>query len=182
MNSGSTGEAFPLGHRQPIIPPLGAVFLVNSSATAIDEWLRRAPDDSPDRRGFYLDRLEKVRECGYSLLASGPELLGRQQAALSAFESTDRLPRHERAVQQAVAELTALFCPEVSPGRLHDLESIVVPIPAGADRPAMAIRICGMPASVPTEQIESWIHRLKQVAAVAGTAMTRGVRNHDAGP
>ena len=181
-NSGSTGEAFPLGHRQPIIPPLGAVFLVNSSATAIDEWLRRAPDDSPDRRGFYLDRLEKVRECGYSLLASGPELLGRQQAALSAFESTDRLPRHERAVQQAVAELTALFCPEVSPGRLHDLESIVVPIPAGADRPAMAIRICGMPASVPTEQIESWIHRLKQVAAVAGTAMTRGVRNHDAGP
>ena len=30
-NQGSIAEPFPLGHRQPIIPPLGAAFLVNST-------------------------------------------------------------------------------------------------------------------------------------------------------
>ena len=171
-NSGSIAETFPLGHRQPIIPPLGAAFLANSAAAEVDEWLLRAPDDSRDRREFYRARLDKVRECGYSLLAAAPELLRRQQEALSAFELSDRLPRRERAVQQAVAELADLFCPDVVAGHRYDLESIVVPIPAGANLPSMAIRICGMPPSVPAEQIVSWVDRLKQVAAAAGAAMT----------
>jgi hypothetical protein len=36
----------------------------------------------------------------------------------------------------------------------------------------MAIRISGMPTSVPTEQVESWTDRLKRVAATAAAAMT----------
>ncbi len=165
-------EAFPLGHRQPIIPPLGAAFLVNSTATEVDEWLLRAPDDSQDRREFYRTQLEKVRERGYSVLAAEPQLLQRQQAALSEFELSDRLPRQERAVQQAIAELAALFCPDLLPGQRYDLESIVVPIPTGANLPPMAIRISGMPTSVPTERIEAWTNRLKRVAATAAAAMT----------
>jgi len=38
--------------------------------------------------------------------------------------------------------------------------------------PPIAIRMTGMPTSVPTEQIEAWVDRLKQVAAAAGAAMT----------
>ena len=167
----SVDGAFPLGHRQPIIPPLGAAFLVYATVAEVDEWLLRAPDDSPDRRAFYRAQLDKVRESGYSLLAAEPELLQRQQAALSEFELSDRLPRQERAVQQAIAELADLFCPDLSPGQRYDLESIVVPIPTGVALPPMAIRISGMPASVPTEQIESWTDRLKQIAATAATAM-----------
>ncbi|MDL4818623.1 flavin reductase family protein [Actinomadura opuntiae] len=171
-NRGSVAEPFPLGHRQPIIPPLGAVFLVNSTAAQVEEWLRRAPDDSRDRRDLYRAGLDKVRACGYSLLAAEPRLLQRQQAALSAFEESDRLPRHERAVQQATSELAELFCPDLLPGELYDLASIVAPIPTDADLPPMAIRITGMPAAVPAEQIESWVHSLKRVAAAAGAAMT----------
>ena len=36
----------------------------------------------------------------------------------------------------------------------------------------MAIRMTGLPASLPTEQIESWADRLKRVAATAAAAMT----------
>ncbi len=164
--------AFPLGHRQPIIPPLGAAFLVNSTETEFDEWLNRAPDDSRDQRNLHRAQLEKVRECGYSLLAAEPELLQRQQAALSEFERSKRLPRQERAVQQAIAELADLYCPDLRPGQRYDLESIVVPISAGANLPPMAIRISGMPTALPTKRIESWTDRLKQVAATAAAAMT----------
>ncbi|GJF33635.1 flavin reductase [Kitasatospora sp. NE20-6] len=171
-NRASVAEPFPLGHRQPIIPPLGAAFLVNSAPAEVEEWLGRSPDDSPDRRELHRARLDQVRECGYSLLAAEPGLLGRQQAALSAFELSDRLPRHERAVQQATSELAELFCPDLRPGELYDLASIVAPVPTDADLPPMAIRMTGMPASVPAEQIEAWVGRLKQVAAAAGAAMT----------
>lgn len=32
----------------------------------------------------------------------------------------------------------------------------------------MAIRMTGLPTSLATQQIESWIYRLKEVAATAG--------------
>jgi len=167
-NRGSIAEPFPLGHRQPIIPPLGAAFLVNSPTTEIDEWLQRAPDDGQSRRDLYRAQLDKVREFGYSLLAAEPGLLRRQQAALSAFELSDRLPRHERAVRQATSELAAIFCPDLLPGERYDLASIVVPVCPEADLTPMAIRMTGLPASLATQQIESWIHRLKEVAATVG--------------
>ena len=84
-NGASATESTPLGHRQPIIPPLGAVFMVNATPPEIDEWLKRSPDDSPDRRDRYRALLDQVRERGYSVLAAVPDLLRRHQAALPAM-------------------------------------------------------------------------------------------------
>ena len=170
-NQGSVAEPLPLGHRQPIIPPFGANFMVNATPAEVEEWLRRAPDDSPIRRDVNRALLDKVRDRGYSVLTAEPELLQRHEAALSAFELSHRLPRQERAVQQATSELAGHFCPDLLPGRRYDLASIVVPIPAQADLPPMAIRMTGLPASLPTEQIESLAGRLKRVAATAAAAM-----------
>lgn len=175
-NQASVAEPFPLGHRQPIIPPLGAVFLIDSTPAEVEDWLRRAPDDG-NRREIYRARLERVREWGYSVLAAEPGRLERHQAVLSAFEESDRLPRQERAVQQATSELADLFCPDLLPGQRYDLASIVVPISTKAELPPMAIRITGLPSSLPTQQIEAVIHQLKQVAATA--ASTNGERQHD---
>jgi flavin reductase (DIM6/NTAB) family NADH-FMN oxidoreductase RutF len=175
-NQSSVAEPFPLGHRQPIIPPLGAVFLIGSTSAEVEDWLRRAPDDG-NRREIYRARLERVREWGYSVLAAEPGRLERHQAVLSAFEESDRLPRQERAVQQATSELADLFCPDLLPGQRYDLASIVVPISTRAELPPMAIRITGLPGSLPTQQIEAAIHRLKQVAATA--APKNGERQYD---
>ncbi|MFJ8799328.1 flavin reductase [Streptomyces sp. NPDC102487] len=166
-NQGSADDSPPLGHRQPVIPPMGAVFMVDAAPTAVDEWLRRAPDDSRESRELHSALLDKVRERGYSLLAAEPHLLERHRAALSAFEQSDRLPRQERAVQRATAELTELFCPDLVPGRSYDLASIVVLIPTKADLPPMALRMTGLPGSASTAQVEAWIDGLKAVAQSA---------------
>jgi flavin reductase (DIM6/NTAB) family NADH-FMN oxidoreductase RutF len=169
-NQGSVAEPLPLGHRQPVIPPFGANFMVNATPDEVEEWLRRAPDDSPIRRDVNRALLDKVRARGYSVLTAEPELLQRHEAALSAFELS-HLPRQERAVQQATSELADHFCPDLLPGHRYDLASIVVPIPTRADLPPMAIRMTGLPGSLPTEQIESLTDGLKRVAATAATAM-----------
>jgi flavin reductase (DIM6/NTAB) family NADH-FMN oxidoreductase RutF len=163
-SQGSSSDSPPLGHRQPIIPPMGAVFMVDAAPAAVDEWLRRAPDDTRESRDLHRALLDRVRERGYSLLAAEPHLLERHRAALSAFEQSERLPRQERAVQQATAELAELFCPDLVPGRSYDLASIVVLIPTKADLPPMALRMTGLPGSSPTAQVEAWIDGLKRVA------------------
>jgi flavin reductase (DIM6/NTAB) family NADH-FMN oxidoreductase RutF len=172
-NQGSVAEALPLGHRQPIIPPFGANFMVNATPAQIEEWLRRAPDDSRIRRDLNRGLLDKVRERGYSVLTAEPELLQRHQEALSAFELSRRLPRHERAVQQATSELADHFCPDLLPGHRYDLASIVVPLSTRADLPPMAIQMSSLPASLETEQIESLTRRLQEAAVAAAAAMDR---------
>jgi DNA-binding IclR family transcriptional regulator len=175
-NQGSVAESLPLGHRQPIIPPFGANFMMNATPTEVDEWLGRAPDDSQIRRDLNRALLDKVRERGYSVLIAEPELFQRHLAALSASELTNRLPRQERVVQQATSALADHFSPDLLPGHQYDLASIVAPIPAKASLPSMAIRMSGLPVSLGTEQIECWARRLKRVAATAAEAVDGTLR------
>jgi flavin reductase (DIM6/NTAB) family NADH-FMN oxidoreductase RutF len=158
-------EPFPLGHRQPIIPPFGAVFMANASDSDIDEWLGRAPDLSDERRDLNRSHLDRVRECGYSLLAAGSEVLQRHQAALSAFEQSDRLPRQQRVVQQVTSDLADFLFTDLVAGEHYDLANIVVVGAPKEGRPPMALRMTGLPTGASTEQIESWIDMMKQIAA-----------------
>lgn len=162
-------ESSPLGHRQPIIPPLGAIFMASSSPAEVDDWLQLAPRDTEDRQEQYRSLIAKVRERGYSVLATDPELLQRHQEALSEYEQTDRLPRHERAVQQVISELVSLFCPDLVPGELYDLYSVHVLVPPMAGLPPMALRMTGLPKSATVKQIEAWVDCLKNIAAAAAS-------------
>ncbi len=61
---GPVPEPLPLGHRTPLIPPLGTVFLARATPAETDEWLRRAPDDDRGRREVFTALLGKVRTRG----------------------------------------------------------------------------------------------------------------------
>lgn len=169
-NRSSIAEPFPLGHRQPLVPPFGAVFMADASTADVDEWLRRAPDDDPDRRALNEALLKKVKERGYSLLTAQPEVLQRHEVLLSAFELSDRLPRQERAVRLATSELAEHFTPDLTPGHRYSPATIVVLIPARAQTPPMALRMTGLPQDAPTAQIQTWIQGLQRVAAKAVAA------------
>jgi flavin reductase (DIM6/NTAB) family NADH-FMN oxidoreductase RutF len=170
-NQGGGDEPFPLGHRQPLIPPFGAVLMSDASAADVSDWLARAADRSEERRQLNASLLAKVRDRGYSLLAARPETLQHHQDVLSEFERSGGMPRHERVVRQVTSELAELFSPELVPGERYDLASIVVHLPTGPGVPPMALRMSGLPGSATTDQIESWIASLKRVAETA-TAIT----------
>ncbi|MDQ2758115.1 MAG: flavin reductase family protein [Actinomycetota bacterium] len=159
-NRSPVAEPFPLGHRQPLIPPFGAVFLADAPANEVDEWFRRARVDCDVGRAH----LQRVRERGYSMLLDHPATHRRHHEALAAFEAADRLPRHERAVTAATSELADLFCPDLDPARRYDLANLVVPVPTAAGQPSIALRMTGLPAAASTMQIHHWIDRLRLVA------------------
>jgi flavin reductase (DIM6/NTAB) family NADH-FMN oxidoreductase RutF len=164
-NQSPVDEPFPLGHRQPLIPPFGAVFMAHAPEADVDEWLRRAPDHSDERRDLNRAQLDSVRERGYSLLAAGPEVLRRHQAILSEFELSDRLPRREREVLAVTSEMADFFFTDLIPGERYNLANVVVLVATREGLPPMALRITGLPQSVDTEQVETWIGALKRVAS-----------------
>jgi flavin reductase (DIM6/NTAB) family NADH-FMN oxidoreductase RutF len=168
-NRSPVEEPFPLGHRQPLIPPFGAAFMVNSPESDVDEWLRRAPDHSDERREVNRAQLDMMRERGYSVLAAGPEVLQRHQAILSAFELSDRLPRREREVLAVTSELADFFFTDLVPGERYDLANVVVLVATREGLPPMALRMTGLPRGATTEQIEVWINALKHIATSAET-------------
>jgi len=164
-NRSPVEEPFPLGHRQPLIPPFGAVFLAHGTDDDIEEWLRRAPDHGEERRAINRAQLDDVRRHGYSLLAAGKDVQQRHKDALAAFELSDRLPRHERAVLQATSELADYFFTDLTPGRRYDLANVVVLLETVEGAPPMALRLTGLPQGVPVEQVQTWIDALRRVAA-----------------
>jgi flavin reductase (DIM6/NTAB) family NADH-FMN oxidoreductase RutF len=168
-NQSPVDEPFPLGHRQPLIPPFGAVFMADAPEPDVDEWLRRAPDNTDERRELNRSQLERVQQHGYSLLAAGPEVLQRHQAILSEFELSDRLPRREREVLAVTSELADFFFTDLVEGERYDLANVVVLVATGEGLPPMALRITGLPRGTTTKQIETWIAALKNVASTVGT-------------
>jgi flavin reductase (DIM6/NTAB) family NADH-FMN oxidoreductase RutF len=168
-NQSPIDEPFPLGHRQPLIPPFGAVFMANAPETDVDEWLRRAPDHSEERSDLNRAQLESVQQHGYSLLAAGPEVLQRHQAILSEFELSDRLPRREREVLAVTSELADFFFTDLVEGERYDLANVVVLVATDEGMPPMALRITGLPRGATTEQVETWIAALTDVASTVGT-------------
>lgn len=173
-NFSSVAEPFPLGHRQPLVPPFGAVFMANSTHEEVDQWLALAPDDRLDRRQLNRALLDKVRDRGYSLLTAAPDVLQRHEAVLSAFELSDRLPRHERAMRKATSELAEHFTPDLLPGHTYSLATIVVLLPPKQGLAPMALRMTGLPQEAPTEQIELWIDSLRRIAEASVTTAAPG--------
>jgi flavin reductase (DIM6/NTAB) family NADH-FMN oxidoreductase RutF len=168
-NQSPVDEPFPLGHRQPLIPPFGAVFMAYAPDSDVDEWLDRAPDHSPERRDLSRAQLDSVRTHGYSLLAAGAEVMQRHQAILTEFELSDRLPRRERDVLAVTSELADFFFTDLVRGERYDLANVVVLVATKDGLPPMALRITGLPRSVDTEQVETWIAALKHVASKVET-------------
>ncbi len=149
------------------IPPLGAAFLVGST-TEVDKWLGRPPTT--------------VGIAGISTAqgARAQSLPPRARAGLRRASASDAVARlscptaclcRKRTVHQATSEPAEPFCPDLLQGRRYDLASIVDPSPQ-ADLPPLPIRMTGLPTFLPTDQIESWVHRLERVAATAGGSLT----------
>jgi hypothetical protein len=62
------------------------------------------------------------------------------------------------------SELADFFFTDLTPGEHYDLANVVVLVPTKEGQPPMALRMTGLPRGASTEQIETWIRALNEVA------------------
>lgn len=164
--SGDRGADTPaVGHRIPLIPPVGTVFYVESDESAVDRWLARAkaPEDEVAR---FRDQLAAVRAKGYSVsLKPGAEV--DRIGLMSDYSGSDVMPVHERRLRQMIRESTGLYEPELVDGQRYDLHSVILPVPSGTGQTRLAVRLSGLPQGVTLAEVEKWVAGLQRIVGGA---------------
>lgn len=155
-----------VGHRIPLIPPLGAPFLTHAPDEEVEQWLARAKASDEDI-AMTRANLEAVRARGYSISLE-PASMTDRLALMSDYSGGDVLPMHERRIKQMIAESANLYEPSLDAESTHDLHSVIVPVPTDEGRTRLAVRISGLPAGASADQVQTWIDALTQVARDGG--------------
>lgn len=158
-----------VGHRVPIVPPVGAVYLVKAGDADVERWLAAAPGQDPETVALLRRKLETVRRQGYSLsLRPEPEV--DRISLLHDYSSPDGLPEHSRRFKRLIADTARLYEPELAEGETYSIHSIVVPVPLPDGAPPIALRMAGLPPAE-TAAIRSWIDDLRAAARAAGALL-----------
>ena len=162
-NHSVASSAVSVGHRVPIIPPIGSVYLIDADEDEVRRWLAGAPGQDDDTVALFRRNLETVRERGYSLsLMSEPP--DDRISIVDDYSSPNGLPEHTRRFKQLIAETARLYEPDIVDGEFYSLHSIVVPVPLGVDVPPIALRMAGLRPHATASLVLQWIGDLQQTA------------------
>ncbi|MBO0842258.1 MAG: flavin reductase [Nocardioides sp.] len=166
-NASPTPDLVSVGHRVPLVPPVGSVFLTDASDKEIDTWLASAPGQDAETLDRCRANLETVRRRGYSLSLSPDEDVDRI-TILRDYSSPDGLPEHARRFRRLIADTARLYEPDIVDGSTYSLHSIVVPVPVPDGVPPIALRMGGLPRDASAEVVRGWVSDLLETARDAG--------------
>lgn len=162
-NHSVASNAVSVGHRVPIVPPIGSVYLVDADEDEVDQWLAAAPGQDAETVALFRRNLETVKERGYSLslMADPPD---DRISVVDAYSSPHGLPEHTRRFKQLIADTARLYEPDIVDGESYSLHSIVVAVPLGAGAPPIAFRMAGLRPHTDAAVVREWTADLQQTA------------------
>ena len=161
-----------LGFRGALIPPFGAVFMIDAPPGDIERWLARAPVTDELGVERYELMLENVARTGYSLsLVAAPSMATRRREVTLRYQDSDVLPRYENELKALMAEVVDLYDPEMSTDADYDVHSITVPLRVPVGCPRMALRLSALPPSVSSSRVMGWIEAVRDAADAAASRL-----------
>lgn len=159
-----------LGHRLPIIPPIGDTWASSVDDERQQDWLRRAVGADEELLEVYRARLAYCRENGY-LLTFAEDAEGQSfdelRAATAEYASSRLTPSQERDIRQRVTEASrpAAYAPRpLDPSGSYDIASIMVPIPDAAGEATMTLRLSALPPGVDGSTVQRWVDLAQRTA------------------
>ncbi|MCD9200171.1 flavin reductase family protein [Aeromicrobium wangtongii] len=168
----------PMGHRVPLIPPIGEAYVAGGTPETIDHWLSKVAPNDADLVDCYRARLASVNEHGYAMSMVGPgaradyERLG---AALAEYASGELTPARERAVRSVLAETRHFFEDvDLSPDEIYDVGAIVVPVHGPDGHVVMVLRATQLPAGVTGRVAAGWVQELRHAAQAVARDLSVG--------
>jgi len=159
-------ERVSVGHRVPIVAPVGSVYLLDAEQDEVDRWLAGGIGQDEATVERLRANLATVRERGYSL-SLAQESHEDERLSLVSDYSEHGLPEHMRRFRQLIADTAQLYEPEIVDGEKYSLHSIVVPVPTPGDTPPIALRMASLPANADAELVKRWIADLQATAHAA---------------
>lgn len=176
------GSALPIGHRVPLNPPLGSVFLAWSTPGRIEQWLSRArPPFSPAEVERQHRVLEAVRSWGYAIGLESPARRGLG-AAVTRPAELRRGGAEGRSRSFAPGTLDDLLAALVQvpyqlssldDHRTYDVSMIAAPLFDANRRVCAAITVTGLAPAASPDDIVAIAEKVRGTALVV-TKRARG--------
>ena len=136
-SGGNEPGSLAVGHRIPLIPPVGTVFCAQASDEEVERWLSARQGVRGGPWPASGDNLAAVRRNGYSL-SLVPQDPTDRVALMSDYSGVDVMPMHERRIRQMISESASLYEPMLDPALTHDLHSVIVPLPTDEEQTRLA--------------------------------------------
>jgi DNA-binding IclR family transcriptional regulator len=157
------------GHRVPLSPPLGTVFIAWSDPAAIERWLHRLGPRLDDQRlDLYRHALDVVRRRGYAVALEGDRGHGMRQA-LTALADDATNPEVRAAAERVIQAMTAdddYLLIDLGGIESYQLGLISAPVFDSAGRVSLAITLTGFPARLASQQLAPYGRRLAEATAI----------------
>jgi DNA-binding IclR family transcriptional regulator len=176
------GVATEPGHRVPMVPPLGTVFVAWSDPETVDHWLGGLGADTDGARiERYREGVAAVRERGYAMGLEGHsrEQLSQALAEL-ATDATDE--RVRRAVADLLRELEReqddYLLTNLEGSALYQLGMLSAPVFDAGGRVVLALTLVGFGRPLTAGQVPTYATPL----LAATEAITEAVNGHAPAP
>lgn len=165
-NHAVASSSVSVGHRVPMVPPIGSIYLTDADEAEVERWLASAPGQDAETVALFRRNLATVRDRGYSLsLMADPA--DDRVSLIDKYSSPEGLPEHTRRFKRLIADTARLYEPEIVDGESYSLHSIVVPVPVAEGAPPIALRMAGLRPHTEAAVVRQWIADLQHTAAHA---------------
>lgn len=150
-----------LGTHNPLMPPLGELFIADSPPVEVDAWLRRRSSIDSVTEENYRKRLQVTRERGWSLATIGQYREHEFAEAISRYRTGDLTPALRRDIANVIASVSAEHeTVELLEGRNYDVKGIVAPIREQGEEVRMVLRISQLQPQAEAKDVRRWIDDL----------------------
>lgn len=164
-----------LGSRFPLMLPMGELFVAWESNEQTMKWLDRATDIDEEVRRFFVERLETIRERGwsYSLSAENDQEFF---SAINDYNGAELTPAGQRAIAKKISSAINRY-QEVDLDDLSDggsLTSVVVPVKDDQGDVQLVLRLAQLPTELHAAVLQRWVDDMLRAAAEASASISAG--------
>ncbi|WP_427004870.1 flavin reductase [Pseudarthrobacter sp. H2] len=160
-----------LGERIPLMPPMGELCMAWEDDASIDRWLARALPSDECTPQEYRERLQAVRNRGWSMTMRGDYRDEEIFAALREYSSGCYTPAQERGIREIISRTSSSYAPVcLEDGQKYEVDSLLAPVWDAAGKVRLVLRIAQLPSAVSAQQITKWAEQLMNAAAAMGAS------------
>ena len=156
---GPLGLSVQVGHRLPLVPPLGTVFLAWSGPDEIDRWLRHLGPARDEHLARYRAAVAAVRRRGYSIGLDAARTPVPRALRDAAVQVVEEVPHEEYILL------------ELERSASYRLSHIAAPVFGADGRVALSLTLMGFRHELTAVQVPEYAERLRAATGIVTQAI-----------
>ncbi|WP_431813971.1 flavin reductase family protein [Kocuria sp. cx-455] len=166
-----------LGHRLPIVPPIGDTYVFAKSITEQERWISKARGATEEDKQIFRERLEFVRDNGHLLSFlpdEGSQAYDEMTQATRRYASSRMTPAEERVVREAIFKSSVDYgIRTLDPEEVYRIGSMVFPVRSADGEFDHTLRLSQFPGVRFGHEVNHWVQRARSAIQLMESVLVK---------